>query len=206
MGFEISDLADFGEIVNAEGSASVAPREMDPDQVARRTAQQLQLYQDVGKGVAEGVDCGELVNRIMNGAVQILGYDRVVYFQAVREEKLLRPAAWGGAGSQELAGKLELPLTRTTGALALSLLEHRPIHVPQAHSKTYGDLAGETLLAVARCTGYAVAPVISTTGVIGVLYGDCGPEGPDVVAEQAHELQGLALQLGLVLTGPKAGP
>ena len=39
---------------------------------------------------------------------------------------------------------------------------------------------------------------LSTFGVVAVLYGDGGADGDDVAAEQASELAGLALQLGLV--------
>jgi HD-like signal output (HDOD) protein len=200
MGFDVGNLADYGSIVNVEGSRNVAPKRMSSQEIARRTADQLCLYQKVGMGVAEGKNPDELLDLIIQGAVDVLGFERVIYFQADRDTKLLRPVRWAGMEAAELARKLNLPLTREAGAVAICLLEHRPIHVPMAGSEAYGGLAGEQLLAVARCTGFAVAPVVTPDGVTGVIYGDCGPEGADVVAEQAQELQGLAMQMGLVLS------
>ena len=47
---------------------------------------------------------------------------------------------------------------------------------------------------------FAVAPVVTQEGVLGVPYGDCGPKGADVVVKQAQELQGLAMQMGMVIS------
>ena len=113
-------------------------------------------------------------------------------------QRRLKPWLWAGIDAEALAMQLGLPLSRKTGALALAALERRTLHVPMARSDAYGELAGEVLLAVACCTGFAVAPVTTPGGVVAVLYGDGGPEGEDVVAEQASELSGLALQIGLV--------
>jgi hypothetical protein len=72
------------------------------------------------------------------------------------------------------------------------------VHVPLARSNVYRGLVGDELLAAARCTGFAAAPVRTPRGVVAVLYGDGGPDGHDIAAEQAAELTGLASQLGLV--------
>ena len=96
----------------------------------------------------------------------------------------------------------EMPLVAIctgVGALAIAVLEHRAVHVPDAANPAYGDLVGEQLLAAAKCRGFVAAPVNNTDGLVGVVYADCGPEGDDVSAEQAAELGGLATQLGLVL-------
>ena len=208
LGFDLGNLADYGSIVNAAGSASVAPRRMTPEEIAHRTAQQLELYQRVGQGVAAGEDPDQLLALILEGAVEVLGFERVVYLKADRDHRMLRPERWAGMDADQLAAGLELPLTRESGAVAMALLEHRPIHVPQAASVAYGNLAGEVLLQAARCTGFAVAPVAISTDMAGVLYGDQGPQGPDVVAEQAKELHGLALQMGMVISArrPVLGP
>ena len=131
--------------------------------------------------------------------MDILGFERVIFLSADRQEKVLRPALWAGTGADQLAGNLTLPLTRDTGAVAICLLEHRAIHVPLANSEAYGGLAGEQVLEAARCTGFAVAPVNTPAGVAGVLYADGGFQGADVEAEQAQEMNGLAQQMGLVL-------
>lgn len=199
LGFDLGNLADYGSIVNVAGSASVAPRRMTPEEIARRTALQLELYQRVGRGVAAGEDPGALLGVILQGVVDVLGFERVVYLRADRTSHLLRPELWAGMESGALADQLTLPLTRESGAVAMALLEHRAIHVPQAASEAYGNLAGEALMQAARCTGFAAAPVATSAGVAGVLYGDMGPQGPDVVAEQAQELAGLALQMGMVI-------
>ena len=200
MGFDVGNLGDYGSIVNVDGSSNVAPKKMSSEEVARRTACQLDLYQRVGLGVADGTDPRTLLESILEGAVNILDFERAIFFQADRQAKLLRPKLWAGMDTKALADQLLLPMKMSTGAVAMSLLEHRAIHVPQAASEAYQGLAGEDLLAAARCTGFAVAPVTTPTGVAGVLYGDCGPQGADVVAEQAHELHGLALQMGMVLS------
>ena len=103
-----------------------------------------------------------------------------------------------GPEADQLARQLALPLQRETGALALAVLERRPIHAPNARSEAYGDLVGADLLAAARCTGFVAAPVCTPASVVGVLYADTGVDGPDVGAELAAELSGLAAQLGLV--------
>ena len=72
--------------------------------------------------------------------------------------------------------------------------------------REYQGLAGGDLLEAARCAGYAVAPVATPRGVVGVLYGDAGPDGLDIVAEQAAELAGLATQAGLVTGAAQAQP
>ena len=197
--FEVGDLRNYGQVVNAPGSANVAPRTMTAEDLAQRTARQLELYQAVGRGLAAGQDPAELVDAILNGAVDIIGFERVILLDVDRTAHRLVPRAWAGPDAGDLAQQLGLPLRRGSGALALAVLEHRSFHVPMARSEAYGDMVGEELLAAARCTGFVAAPVATPDGIIAVLYGDCGPDGDDVAAEQASELAGLAQQIGLVL-------
>ena len=202
IGLDLGDLERYGCLVNAEGSAAVAPRRMGPEEIARRTACQLELYQKLGRGLADGEDADALLGLILEGAVEILGFERVVLLAVDRAGGRLRPRRWAGAGADALAPGLELPLERATGALALAVLEHRAFHVPMAASPAYAGMAGEALLRAADCAGYAVAPVRTVGGITAVLYADGGPggtAGQDVVAEQAAELNGLAAQAGLVL-------
>jgi hypothetical protein len=206
VGVDMGDLADYGLIVNVEGSVNVAPRRLTPEEIAKRTARQLQLYQAVGLGLAAGGDLRPLIDQIMAGAVEILGFERVVFLEVDKDAKLMRPRLWAGISAEELAVQLELPLKRETGALALAAIEDRPFHVPRAQSQAYGNLVGETLLAVAQCTGFAVAPVNVPGRLVGVLYADGGPGGTDVVAEQSTELSSLAMQLGLVLQACQSQP
>lgn len=124
----------------------------------------------------------------------------MVLLVADRKRHLLIPQYWAGMDTEGLAGAMELPLTRDSGAVALAVLEHRDFHVPMATNPAYGPLVGEDLLRLARCKGYVACPVRLTDGsIFGVLYADGGAEGQDVSAEQAHELAGLAQQIGLVL-------
>ncbi len=200
LGMEIGDLQDYGAVVNVEGSANVAPRGMTSEEIAQRTANQLVLYQKVGVGLATGEKPKALLTMVMQGVVDILGFERVVLLKADREEHQLQPVFWAGLQAGELAPALELPLKRSTGALAFAILEHRDYHVPQANSPAYGELAGEILLQVTQCVGFAVAQVRSVDGaVFGVLYADGGAGGQDVSAEQANELSGLAQQIGLII-------
>jgi len=200
LGVDLGDLQDYGRVVNVDGSASVAPRVMNPEEIAVRTAQQLELYRRVGAGLAQGERPRELLGLVLDGAVEILGFERVVLLEADRDGRMLRPLGWAGPAADELAAHMSLPLTRDTGPVARALLEHRSFHVPQAASDAYSGQAGTVLLQAARCTGYAVAPVpVPGDGMAGVLYGDCGPDGDDVAAEQATELAGLAQQAGLIL-------
>ena len=198
VGMEIGDLAGYAGVVNVDGSASVAPRRMTEAEIAQRTASQLTLYQQIGQGLAAGEEPAALLRVILDGAVEILGFERVVLLQVDRDGRRLKPWLWAGLGADTLAPQLGLPLGRKTGALALAALERRTYHVPMARSEAYGELAGEELLARACCTGFAVAPVTTPGAVVAVLYADGGPEGEDVVAEQASELSGLAVQVGLV--------
>ena len=206
LGVETGDLRDYGSLVNQEGGVVVAPRTITADEVADRTARQLELYQAVGWGIAAGTDRGELLQIILDGVVEVLGFERAVLLKVDRADRLLRPWIWAGVGADELAAHLHLPLTRDTGGLALAVLEQRPYHVPMANNPAYGKLAGDDLLAAARCTGYAAAPVRTTDGHVAVIYADGGPGGDDVAAEQATELAGLALQVGLVMAAPKPEP
>jgi HD-like signal output (HDOD) protein len=206
IGIALGDLQDYGQIVNVHGSCNVAPAKMNPEEIARHTADQLKLYQNIGAKVAEGEAPESILKVILEGAVNILGFERVIYLQVDRLDHQLRPWLWAGINTCDLAEKLTLPLKRSTGALALAVLEHRTFHVPMAASKAYEDLVGEKLLAAARCKGFVVAPVLTPDGVTGVLYADCGPEGDDVVAEQAAELNGLALQAGLVVGSREPEP
>jgi hypothetical protein len=198
IGVESENLGAYHEVVNVPGSASVGPRNLTDAELARHTAEQLTLYQQIGHGVAASEDPEELLRRILSGAVAILGFERVVLLHVDRTHKLLAPWAWVGPGTAELATQLRLPLCRETGALALAALERRTLHAPNAASPAYGGLVGEALLAAARCTGFVVAPVMVPGGAVAVLYADCGANGPDVTAEQAAELTGLAGQIGLV--------
>jgi HD-like signal output (HDOD) protein len=202
LGFDLGDLGDYGAVVNVPGSVNVAPRQMSTEEIARRTAEQLELYKQVGQGMARGEDPEELIRQILAGAVQVLGFERVVYLQADRGAGQLKAVRWAGLEVRQLAEGLTIPLQREAGALARAYLEHTTVHVPQAHSDAYGDLVGRDFLERADCAGFAVVPVPTHDGAAGVLYGDAGPggaKGPDVVAEQAQELQGLAVQLGMVL-------
>lgn len=200
VGHGVGDLMDYGQLVNREGSSIVAPAAIQPVELARRTAAQLDLYRMVGEGLAAGDEANEILGAILDGAIAILGFRRVVLLEVDQSTRRLVPILCSGEGAQELAECLELPLTRGTGALALAVLEHRSYHVPMAASPAYQGLAGSDLLAAARCTGYAVAPLQTPAGVLAVLYGDSGPDGEDVVAEQAAELSGLATQAALVLS------
>ena len=138
---------------------------------------------------------------VLEGAVEIVGFERVVLLTADRDGKVFRPRAWAGPGADLLAPALGFPIARHVGPLARALLEHRSFHVPRAASSPYGDQAGGALLEIARCAGYAVAPVpVPDGGPAGVLYGDSGAGGDDVAAEQAAELTGLAQQIGLILS------
>lgn len=203
---EVGDLADYAQVVNAPGSASVAPRGMNEAEVARRTADQLKLYQDVGRGLATGQDPDSLLDLVLQGAVDIVGFERVVLLAADRDDHLLKPLRWAGIEAQPLAQQLELPLSRHTGALALAVFEHRDIHVPSANSEAYQGMAGQEVLTAARCKGFVAVPVLTPTGVFGVIYADCGPDADDVVAEQAAELGGLAQQISLVLAARVLAP
>jgi len=199
MGVEIDDLTAYAQVVNASGSASVAPHGLSEAEVAHRTARQLELYQRIGRGLAGAEDPAALLVALLEGAVAILGFERVLLLDVDRHARVLRPRAWAGPGAAELAARLVLPLGRESGPVALAVLERRLFHVPAAASEVYAGSAGEQLLAVARCTGYAVAPVVTLRDVVAALYADGGPDGSDVVAEQASELAGLALQAGLVM-------
>jgi putative nucleotidyltransferase with HDIG domain len=198
LGLEVGDLAAYGDVVNVAGSASIAPRRLDETEIARRTARLLELYRQVGQSVARGEDPDELVQAVLDGAVEILGFERVVLLRRDRGARHLQAWAWAGIEAGPLASRLTLPLRRRTGPLALAAIRGRTYHVPAARSEAYGDLAGADLLEAARCNGYAVAPVLMRESAIGVLYGDGGPDGQDVSAEQASELAGLALQIGLI--------
>ena len=200
VGIERGDFADYHAVVNVEGSASVAPAGLSAAELARRTALQLALYQRIGRGLASGETTAALVKRILAGAVDILGFERVVVLQADRAYHRLAPLAWHGPGADELAPRLALPLLRESGALVLAIHERRLLHAPQARNAAYGSLVGDALLAAAECTGFVAAPIITPTSVAGVLYGDGGPRGADVSAEQAAELGGLAGQISLVLS------
>ncbi len=205
IGLDLGDLGRYGCLVNAEGSAAVGPRAMGPDELALRTARQLELYQTVGRGLGDGTDPEQLLASILAGAAEILGFERVVFLAVDRDRRRLVPRRWAGPGAEELARDLELPLERTAGAMALAVLEQRSFHVPMAASPAYQGLVGEALLAAAACTGFAVTPVRTAAGIVAVLYGDGGPGGADVAAEQAHELAGLATQAGLVLGASSRG-
>lgn len=206
IGLDLGDLGRYGCLVNAEGGVVVAPRGIGPLEVARRTARQLELYQAVGQGLAAGEDPDALLAVILRGAVEILDFERVVLLAVDRPGRRLRPLASAGTGADDLAARLDLPLSREAGAVALAVLDQRPFHVPMAANPAYEGLAGTDLLTVAGCTGYAVAPVRTTAGVMAVIYGDGGPAGLDVVAEQASELAGLATQVGLVLGAASPDP
>jgi HD-like signal output (HDOD) protein len=198
IGLEPGDLSAYRKVINVEGSASVAPPQLGPEELARRTAGLLGLYQEIGQGLAEGRDAAELLESILEGAVDILGFERVLLLRAERLARRILPWMHAGPGAAELAAALDLPLSRETGALALAVIEKRVIHAPSARSEAYGNLIGAQLLRIARCTGFAAAPVVTPAGVAGVLYADTGVEGSDVAAEQASELGGLAAQVGLV--------
>ncbi len=206
VGVDLGDLQDYGQVVNVKGSVNVAPRSMSPEDIARRTAEQLDLYRRVGEGLAAGKDPGFLLDLILQGAVDILGFERVVMLDIDRVKRLFRPRVWAGMNAGRLAPALALPVTRSTGPLAMAILEHRTFHVPEAASAAYGDQAGSELLAAARCRSYVVAPVPTPEGMVGVIYADGGPDGDDVDAEQAAELNGLAQQVGSVLTAAEKAP
>ncbi len=198
MGLAAFDLADFSQVVNVEGSANVAPLRLSSEELARRTSSLLELYREVGEGVAAGRDPDDLATKILDGAIEILGFERVVLLRVDRDRHLLVPLRWAGVEGRELAKRMQLPLSAETGALALAVFDNRLYHVPEAASSAYDGMAGTELLGITRCTGFAAAPVVAGGHVVGVLYADCGPEADDVVAEQAQEVGGLATQLGLV--------
>lgn len=198
MGVEGIEMSDFTAVVNAEGSATVAPPHISKAELAQRTAGQLALYRRVGAGLAEGRDPDDLVDEILLGAVELLGFERVVLLKVDRDQHQLLPVKWAGPEAAALARQMVFPLKRETGALALTVFDQRCYHVPLAASPAYNGMAGEALLAVAGCEGFVAAPVQVAGRVEAVLYADVGADNGDVVAEQAQELDGLAAQVGLV--------
>ena len=206
IGHGIGDLLDYGQLVNSEGGAVVAPTAISREELARRTAAQLDLYRRVGEGIAVGTDAGALLAAILDGAVDILGFRRVVLLEVDQATRSLVPLLCAGEDAAVLAEQMTLPLTRGSGALAQAVLDHRAFHVPMAASSAYQGLAGSDLLALARCAGYAVAPVMMGGAVLAVVYGDAGADGADIVAEQAAELTGLATQAALVMSALRPAP
>jgi HD-like signal output (HDOD) protein len=206
LGIETGDLRRYGSLVNLEGGVLVAPPTIGPDEMAVRTARQLELYQAVGWGIGAGTTAEDLLQMIVDGAADILGFERVVMLRVDRAARTLRPWVWSGIGADDLAPWLGVPLARESGAVALAALHRRAFHVPMAHNAAYGELAGKAVLSAARCTGFAVTPVLTPAGVPAVIYGDGGPDGADILAEQATELEGLAVQAGLVLSAPERTP
>ena len=194
----LGDLREFGILVNADGSAAVAPP-TGPEELAERTARQLELYRAIGAGVAAGRRPKDLLREILDGVVQVLGFARVVLFRVNNVERKLVPMIWQGADMKQLAEDLTLPLEHETGVLALCAMQRRSYHVPSARSEAYDGQAGQRLLALTRSTGFACSPVSTSEGVAAVLFADHGPEGPDCAYESAKELEGLATQVGLVL-------
>lgn len=206
IGHGVGDLLDYGQLVNSEGGALVAPAAISAEELARRTAAQLELYRHVGEGIAAGTAPDDLLADILDGAVAILGFRRVVMLGIDQATRTLVPRLCAGPDAVDLAERMNLPLTRDSGALAQAVLEHRAFHVPMAASPAYQGLAGGDLLAIARCAGYAVAPVMMGGAVMAVIYGDGGPDGADIVAEQAAELAGLATQAALVMSARALAP
>lgn len=194
----LGDLRDFGALVNAEGSATVAPT-ADPEELAERTARQLELYRAIGSGVAEGRAPKVLLQEILDGVVQVLGFERVILFRVNTTERRLVPMIWHGQDVRSIAGALELPLAHETGVLAICALQRRSFHVPSARSEAYDGQAGDRLLELTRTNGFACSPVSTSDGVAAVLFADHGPDGPDCAYESSRELDGLATQVGLVL-------
>ncbi len=193
----VGDLHDYGAVVNVEGSASVAPP-LSAEEIAERTAAQLRLYRNVGRGLAEGEDREALLQSIVDAVVGILGFRRCILFRVDRDRQMLVPWMWSGADAETVAPRLELPLERESGAVALCALQRRPYHVPMAESEAYAGTVGAELLAATATTGFSCAPVVAHCGVSGVLFADHGAGGQDVAAELATELAGLATQAGLV--------
>ncbi len=142
LGLEVGELQDYGAVINTEGSINVAPAAMSSEEIALRTAQQLDLYRKVGQGLATGEGKDGLLKLVLEGVVEILGYERAILFRANREKHKLQAACWAGMEAEKLALKLDLPLKKTSGALAQAVLEHRDFHVPQASNPAYGELAG----------------------------------------------------------------
>ena len=145
-----------------------------PAELARRTAAQLELYRQVGQGLADGEDGTRLLGAILDGAVDILGFERVVLLEVDQQSRgWCRPCAPAkGRGTGDPSG---LPGRARTGALALAVLEHRTFHVPDAASAAYEGMVGEELLAAARCTGFAVAPLSTPGGRAGRALRRCRP-------------------------------
>ncbi|MCP4573068.1 MAG: HDOD domain-containing protein [bacterium] len=204
VGIDAGELRDYAGLVNVDGGVLVAPLRMSAEEMAERTARQLELYQEVGRGLAAGRPATELLQTILEGAVEVLGFERVILLDVDRDARELRPRCWAGIDAGDLAPRLNLPLVRATGALALAVLEQRSFHVPMADSEAYDGLVGQELLQAARCAGFAVAPIQTAAGYVAVIYADGGPNAEDVVAEQATELAGLALQAGLVMGAGRA--
>lgn len=194
----LGDLRAYGVLVNTEGSAAVAPP-LSPAEIAERTARQLELYRAIGTGLAQGRAPKELLREVLVGIVQVLGFERVILLRVDRVRRCMRPMIWEGAGVKELAPRLEIPLEHGAGVIGLCALQRRAYHVPMARSEAYAGQAGSQLLEVTQTTGFACAPVVTADGVAAVLFADHGPQGRDVGAEMATELNGLAAQLGMVL-------
>jgi transcriptional regulator with GAF, ATPase, and Fis domain len=193
----IGDLHDYGSVVNVEGSASVAPP-LSAQELADRTAAQLRLYRKVGRGLAEGESREELLQNIVEGVVQILGFERCILFRVDSQAGLLRPWMWAGAQADGVVSNLEFPLDHGTGVLADCAMQRRSFHVPMADSPAYEGQVGDLLLERMHSTGFTCAPVLGNSSVAGVLFADHGSGGRDVAAELATELAGLATQAGLV--------
>ncbi len=197
LDLELGDLRRYAAVVNAKDSASVAPPLSD-EEISARTEAQLRLYQGLGQGMAEGRDPQKLLQSVVDGAHRVLGFERVVLL-ATRQQRF-EPWLAAGPGAADLMVSLGRPVSRELGPLAMCVLQRRSFHVPMAQSDAYGSLEENLLVQLTQTNGYAVAPVVRSNSVVGALFADMGPQGPDVAAELASELSGLAVQAGLVLS------
>lgn len=192
----LEELRDYAALVSDQ---TAAPAPVD-DNLERRTAEQLALYRRLGEGMARGESKEMLLELILRGAQNVLGLQRVILFRVDRDAMRLRRWMTAGIGAEELSSQLELPLERSSGALALSALHRRSYYLPAAQSVEEHELAGPTLVETSRTSSFASVPVVGPQGVVGVLWGDLGPDGPQLPALFARELSGLAVQAGLVVS------
>ena len=214
----LTGFADFGAIVEAVNKGQIyryiskpwEPRELEMDvrrAVERyeietsldRRMKELNALCEIGATITSELDSEQVIQKILNGVVETLGFDRSFLMQVDEEAGVLRGrgSAGGSGEAQAYMSELEYSLDREDVAVVLTVKENRPVLVEDVDDSPVA-LDREALKRIG-IRSFVTAPLRAAGRRIGVLFADRSGGGERVTEHDQRLLMGFADQASIAI-------
>jgi len=214
----LTGFADFDAIIEAVNKGQIyryiskpwepADLEIDVRQAIERYEMQssltrrmseLQALCEIGATITSVLDSELVIQKILSGIVDTLGFDRAYLMAVDEKDEILRSAGSYGVSGEALTflNQLEYDLKRDDVGVVLTVKENRPILVEDVDD-THFQLDNEAIMKVGF-RSFVTAPLHAGNRRIGVLVADRSGAGERVTEHDQNLLVGFANQAAIAL-------